>query len=142
MSKHDDRSAATVRVEHDGPVTIVSIDRPEARNAVDGPTSVLLADAFRAFDKDDERLVAVLTGVDSTFCAGADLKGISDGRGNPVREQGDGPMGPSRMLLSKPVIAAVEGYAIAGGPSCCGATCAPPRPTRCSGCSAAAGVCR
>ena len=104
-----------MRVEHDGPVTIVTIDRPEARNAVDGPTSVLLADAFRAFDKDDDRAVAVLTGVDGTFCAGADLKAISDGRGNPVREQGDGPMGPSRMLLDKPVIAAVEGYAVAGG---------------------------
>ena len=115
MSKDKNQSAATVRVEHDGPVTIVSIDRPEARNAVDGPTSVLLADAFRSFDKDDERAVAVLTGVDGTFCAGADLKGISDGRGNPVREQGDGPMGPSRMLLNKPVIAAVEGYAVAGG---------------------------
>ncbi len=112
---NSDDSAAGVRVEHDGPVTIVAIDRPEARNAVDGPTSVLLADAFRAFDKDDERSVAVLTGTDGTFCAGADLKGISDGRGNPVREQGDGPMGPSRMLLGKPVIAAVEGYAVAGG---------------------------
>jgi enoyl-CoA hydratase len=104
-----------VLVEHDGPVTIVTINRPEVRNAVDGPTSKLLADAFRAFDKDDERDVAVFTGSGDVFCAGADLKAIADGRGNPIREEGDGPMGPSRMLLHKPVIAAVEGYAVAGG---------------------------
>jgi len=105
----------TVRVEHDDRVTIVTIDRPEVRNAVDRPTATLLADAFRAFDGDDAHDVAVLTGAGGTFCAGADLKGVADGRGNVVRETGDGPMGPTRMLLSKPVIAAVEGYAVAGG---------------------------
>jgi enoyl-CoA hydratase len=104
-----------VNVETDGPITIVEIDRPEARNAVDGPTAELLADAFRTFAADDTQLVAVLTGAGDTFCAGADLKGISEGRGNPVTEAGDGPMGPTRMLLDKPVIAAVEGYAVAGG---------------------------
>ena len=105
----------TVRMEHDGPVTIVTIDRPEVRNAVDGPTATLLADAFRAFERDDARSVAVLTGAGGTFCAGADLKAISDGRGNAVRAEGDGPMGPTRMASSKPVIAAVEGHAVAGG---------------------------
>jgi enoyl-CoA hydratase len=105
----------SVTVEHDNRVTIVTIDRPEARNAVDGPTAQLLADAFRAFDADDEHDVAVLTGAHGTFCAGADLKAISAGRGNRVTPDGDGPMGPSRMLLTKPVIAAVEGYAVAGG---------------------------
>ncbi len=107
----------SVRIEHDGPVCIVTIDRPEVRNAVDGPTAALLADAFRAFDADDALAVAVLTGDHGTFCAGADLKGISDGRGNRVDRDValDGPMGPTRMLLSKPVIAAVEGFAVAGG---------------------------
>src|SRR5262245_44546512 len=105
----------TVRVEHDGRVTIVTIDRPAVRNAVDGPTAALLADAFRAFDLDDEHDIAILTGAGGTFCAGADLKAIADGRGNRVREDGDGPMGPTRMLLGKPVVAAVEGYAVAGG---------------------------
>jgi enoyl-CoA hydratase len=105
----------TVLVEHDGPVTIVTINRPEVRNAVDGPAAARLADAFRAFDADDERCVAVLTGAGGTFCAGADLNAISEGRGNAVRRDGDGPMGPTRMLLDKPVIAAVEGYAVAGG---------------------------
>ena len=106
---------STVRCERDGAVTIVTIDRPEARNAVDGPTAAALADAFRRFDTDDSSPVAVLTGAGGTFCAGADLKGVSQGRGNRVTEDGDGPMGPSRMLLSKPVLAAVEGYAVAGG---------------------------
>jgi enoyl-CoA hydratase len=105
----------SVHVEHEQRVTIVTIDRPEARNAVDGPTAQLLADAFRAFDADNDHDVAVLTGANNTFCAGADLKAISAGRGNRVTPDGDGPMGPSRMLLSKPVIAAVEGYAVAGG---------------------------
>jgi enoyl-CoA hydratase len=108
-------TSEAVRVEHDGRVTVVTIDRPHVRNAVDGPTATLLADAFRAFDLDDEHDVAVLTGADGTFCAGADLKAIADGRGNRVREEGDGPMGPTRMLLGKPVVAAVEGYAVAGG---------------------------
>jgi enoyl-CoA hydratase len=105
----------TVRYETDGPVAVVTIDRPAARNAVDGPTAALLADAFRRFDADEALAVAVLTGAGGTFCAGADLKGVSDGRGNRVALDGDGPMGPSRMLLSKPVVAAVEGYAVAGG---------------------------
>jgi enoyl-CoA hydratase len=105
----------SINIEHDGPVTIVEIDRPEARNAVDGPTAALLADAFRAFADDDAQLVAVLTGSGGMFCAGADLKGVAQGRGNRVAEDGDGPMGPTRMLLEKPVLAAVEGYAVAGG---------------------------
>lgn len=106
---------STIRVEHDGPVTIVTIDRPAVRNAVDRGTAAALAEAFRAFDADDARAVAVLTGAAGTFCAGADLKGVSTGQGNVVREDGDGPMGPTRMLLAKPVIAAVEGHAVAGG---------------------------
>lgn len=105
----------SVRYETDGPVAIVTINRPAVRNAVDGPTAVALATAFRTFDADDELAVAVLTGAGGTFCAGADLKAVADGRGNAVRASGDGPMGPTRMLLSKPVIAAVEGYAVAGG---------------------------
>jgi enoyl-CoA hydratase len=106
---------SAINVDHDGPVTIVEINRPQARNAVDGPTAALLADAFRTFAADDTQSVAVLTGTAGTFCAGADLKGIAEGRGNRVTEAGDGPMGPTRMLLEKPVIAAVEGYAVAGG---------------------------
>ena len=106
---------STVRSERDGAVTIVTIDRPAVRNAVDGPTAAALADSFQRFDADDSSPVAVLTGAGGTFCAGADLKGVSQGRGNRVTEDGDGPMGPSRMLLSKPVLAAVEGYAVAGG---------------------------
>ena len=107
----------TVLMERDGPVVVVTIDRPEVRNAVDGDTAVQLATAFRRFEDDDDLAVAVLTGGNDTFCAGADLKAVSAGRGNRVeRDVGrDGPMGPSRMLLSKPVIAAVEGFAVAGG---------------------------
>ncbi len=105
----------TVRYETDGPLAIVTIDRPQVRNCVDGPTAAELAAAFRRFDADPERAVAILTGADGCFCAGADLKGVSESRGNQVTLDGDGPMGPSRMLLSKPVIAAVEGYAVAGG---------------------------
>jgi len=104
-----------VRYETDGPVAVITIDRPEVRNAVDAPTASALVEAFRRFDRDDTLNVAVLTGRDGTFCAGADLKGVADGRGNRVTEDGDGPMGPSRLLLSKPTIAAVEGYAVAGG---------------------------
>jgi enoyl-CoA hydratase len=105
----------TTRFETDGPVAIVTIDRPRVKNCVDGPTAQELADAFRRFDADDALCVAVLTGAGDTFCAGADLKGVSEGRGNRVAEDGDGPMGPSRMQLSKPVIAAIEGHAVAGG---------------------------
>jgi enoyl-CoA hydratase len=106
----------TVAVEHEGRVTIVTINRPEVRNAVNATTAARLADAFRAFDADDEHDVAVLTGAGGAFCAGADLKAISTQEGpNRVTPDGDGPMGPTRMLLAKPVIAAVEGFAVAGG---------------------------
>ena len=105
----------TVRVERDGPVTIVTIDRAHARNAVDGPTAAVLADAFTEFADDDTSSVAILTGANGTFCAGADLKAVAEGRGNPTRREGRGPMGPTRMALPKPVIAAVEGFAVAGG---------------------------
>jgi len=107
----------TVRIEHDGPVTIITIARPEVRNAVDRPTADALAVAFRTFEDDDAALVAVLTGDGGTFCAGADLKAVSDGRGNRVLDDmtADGPMGPTRMVSSKPIIAAVEGFAVAGG---------------------------
>ena len=107
-----------VRVEVDGAVTTVVLDRPAARNAVDGPTAAALAEAFRAFDADESQSVAVLYGDGGTFCAGADLKAIGTERGNQVTEPGegaDGPMGPTRMRLTKPVIAAIEGYAVAGG---------------------------
>jgi enoyl-CoA hydratase len=104
-----------VHFETDGPVAVVSIDRPEVRNAVDGPTAASLAEAFRRFEADEELAVAVLTGAGGCFCAGADLKAFGGERVNRVAEEGDGPMGPSRMLLSKPVIAAVEGHAVAGG---------------------------
>jgi enoyl-CoA hydratase len=105
-----------VRVEQQGPVTVVTIDRPSRRNAVDGPTAAALADAFRAFDADDQAAVAVLTGAGGTFCAGADLQAIAAGEGvNRVAVEGDGPMGPTRLRLGKPVLAAVEGYAVAGG---------------------------
>jgi enoyl-CoA hydratase len=105
----------TVRYDCDGPVAVVTIDRPHVRNAVDGSTAAALAQAFRRFDGDDALAVAVLTGAAGAFCAGADLKAVAVGEGNRVTLDGDGPMGPSRMLLSKPVIAAVEGYAVAGG---------------------------
>ena len=104
-----------VRVERSGPVTTIVLDRPRARNAVDRDTAQALADAFRAFDADDEQLAAVLWGAGGTFCAGADLKALAEGRPNRVEPDGDGPMGPTRMLLSKPVVAAVAGHAVAGG---------------------------
>lgn len=106
----------SIRIEKDGPVTTVILDRADRRNAVDRPTAEALADAFRAFEADADALVGVLHGDHGTFCAGADLKAIAAGDGmNRVEAEGDGPMGPSRMLLSKPVIAAVEGHAVAGG---------------------------
>ncbi|MEW2512682.1 crotonase/enoyl-CoA hydratase family protein [Streptomyces sp. NPDC046870] len=104
-----------VRTEREEYVTTVVLSRPEARNAVDGPTAAELADAFRAFEADDGARVAVLWGEGGTFCAGADLKAIGTERGNRVARDGDGPMGPTRMRLSKPVIAAVAGHAVAGG---------------------------
>lgn len=107
----------TVHRSVDGPVLVVTIDRPEARNAVDGPTAAALVAAFRDFDADESLSVAVLTGASGTFCAGADLKAIGSGRGNRIEADVslDGPMGPTRMMLSKPVIAAVEGHCVAGG---------------------------
>jgi enoyl-CoA hydratase len=104
-----------VLVERQGPVTTVILDRQEARNAVDRPTAEALADAFRAFEADADAKVAVFAGAHGHFCAGADLKAFADGRGNRVAPDGDGPMGPSRMVLKKPVIGALSGYAVAGG---------------------------
>jgi enoyl-CoA hydratase len=105
----------SVRVERSGPVTTVIMNRPEARNAVNGPTATELFDAFSEFDADDSASVAVLWGDNGTFCAGADLKAFGTPDANAVHRDGPGPMGPSRMVLSKPVIAAVSGYAVAGG---------------------------
>ena len=105
----------TVRFESEGPVAIVTIDRPARRNAVDRATAALLAAAFRRFDADDALSVAILTGADGSFCAGADLKAIAEGDLNDVMADGDGPMGPTRLRLGKPVIAAIEGHAVAGG---------------------------
>lgn len=104
-----------VRIERNGPVTTVIIDRPEARNAVNGPTAAALFAAFEEFDADDTASVAVLTGANGTFCAGADLKAFGTPEANQVHREGPAPMGPSRMELSKPVIAAISGYAVAGG---------------------------
>ena len=104
-----------VRVERNGPVTTVIVNRPEARNAVNGPTAAALYEAFDEFDRDDAASVAVLWGDNGTFCAGADLKAFGTPDANAVHRTGPGPMGPSRMELSKPVIAAVSGYAVAGG---------------------------
>jgi enoyl-CoA hydratase len=104
-----------VRVDRDGPVTVVTIDRPERRNAVDAPAAAALAAAFREFDRDPGASVAVLTGAGGAFCAGADLKAIAAGQPPRVAADGDGPMGPTRLRLSKPVLAAIEGPAVAGG---------------------------
>ncbi len=106
---------SAVRVERDGPVFTVLLSRPERRNAVDGATALALADAFREFEASDDASVAVLHGEGGVFCAGADLQEAGGPGGNRVADDGDGPMGPSRMRLSKPVIAAVEGHAVAGG---------------------------
>ena len=106
-----------VLIEKKAPVMTITINRPEVRNAVDGRTAQELADAFRAFEADERALAAVLTGKGGYFCAGADLKAVAGGEGlaNRIEPEGDGPMGPSRMVLSKPVIAAVAGHAVAGG---------------------------
>jgi enoyl-CoA hydratase len=106
---------AGVRSERDGAILVVTIDRPERRNAVDGATARALAGAFRAFDLDPELSVAVLAGAGEHFCAGADLKALAEGDVHDLAIDGDGPMGPTRMRLGKPVIAAIEGYAVAGG---------------------------
>ena len=105
----------SVLTEAFGSVLVVTINRPEVRNAVDGETARALTEVFRGFDADLSMSAGVLTGAAGTFCAGADLKALAVGRGNALSEVGDGPMGPTRMLLSKPVIAAVEGHAVAGG---------------------------
>ena len=105
----------TVHYTTEGTTVIVTIDRPEVRNAVDRETAAALADAFRAFESDPALAVAILTGANGTFCAGADLKAVATGGGNRTATTGDGPMGPTRMRLSKPVLAAVEGFAVAGG---------------------------
>ncbi|MEO8835854.1 MAG: crotonase/enoyl-CoA hydratase family protein [Caldimonas sp.] len=117
----------TCRIENHGPVRVVTIDRPEVRNAVDGPTARALADAFRDFDADDSVHVAILTGAGDHFCAGADLRRVASGSSPGVLAADDsglgldadmdanGPMGPTRLDLAKPVIAAIEGYAVAGG---------------------------
>ena len=104
-----------VRVDRIGAVTTVILDRPEVRNAVDGPTAAELTEAFGEFEADPDAAVAVLFGAGGTFCSGADLGAIGTARGNRATPDGDGPMGPTRMRLSKPVIAAVAGYAVAGG---------------------------
>jgi enoyl-CoA hydratase len=105
----------SVLFETQGNVLIVTINRPEVRNAVDGVTANALTKAFRDFDSDPALAIAVLTGAGGTFCAGADLKALARRDGTRLIEDGDGPMGPTRMLLSKPVLAAVEGHAVAGG---------------------------
>ncbi|MFP4501765.1 MAG: crotonase/enoyl-CoA hydratase family protein [Candidatus Hydrogenedentota bacterium] len=105
----------TIRVEKQGPVTAVILDRPAARNAVDRTTAEALAEAFRAFEADDAAKAAVLWGDHGHFCAGADLKAVAAGTPNRIEPEGDGPMGPTRMVLSKPVVAGIAGYAVAGG---------------------------
>ncbi|MFQ5352394.1 MAG: crotonase/enoyl-CoA hydratase family protein [Candidatus Binatia bacterium] len=104
-----------VDTEHEGAVYTVTISRPERRNAVDRDTAQDLAAAFRSFDDNPDWHVAVLYGAGGNFCAGADLKAVAAGQGNKVSADGDGPMGPTRLVLNKPVIAAVSGYAVAGG---------------------------
>ncbi len=104
-----------VLIEKNYPVFTVVIDNPESKNAVDGPTAQKLSSAFREFENDNQALVAVLWGANGAFCSGANLKAISEGRGNKVEKKGDGPMGPTRLRLSKPVIAAIAGHAVAGG---------------------------
>jgi len=106
----------TVKVERRGRITLVSINRPQVRNAVDGETAAALAQAFRDFDNNPDSDVAVFYGEYGTFCAGADLKALAAGQStNALSAHGDGPMGPSRMVLEKPVIAAIAGHAVAGG---------------------------
>lgn len=110
--------AMSVHLQADGPILVVTLDRPERRNAVDGPTATALRQAFERFEADDALRVAVLTGASGHFCAGADLQAMADpALRNAVTPdgRGPGPMGPTRMAFTKPVIAAVEGYAVAGG---------------------------
>ncbi|MBM4376365.1 MAG: crotonase/enoyl-CoA hydratase family protein [Deltaproteobacteria bacterium] len=111
----DEPRAPTVTWRVEGSVAVVSLARPEVKNAVDRATADALAEALQRFEADDALAVAVLAGEGGTFCAGADLKAFAEGRGNRLDPEGDGPMGPSRMLLSKPLIAAIEGHCLAGG---------------------------
>ena len=112
----NDHDKRTILTERRGTTLLVTINRPEVRNALDEPTASALAQAFREFDRNEELAVAVLNGSGGTFCSGFDLKAVAEGTRMPhVSEEGDGPLGITRMLLSKPVIAAVEGYAVAGG---------------------------
>ncbi|HEX2911667.1 MAG TPA: crotonase/enoyl-CoA hydratase family protein [Chloroflexia bacterium] len=112
----DDQRKQTVVTQRQGAIFVVTINRPEVRNALDGPTAAALAQAFREFDSDDTLRVAVLTGSEGSFCSGFDLKSVAEEtRTVQVNEQGDGPLGVTRMQLSKPVIAAIEGFAVAGG---------------------------
>ncbi|MFX1503440.1 MAG: crotonase/enoyl-CoA hydratase family protein [Promethearchaeota archaeon] len=104
-----------IKIEKEYPLYTIIIDNPEVKNAVDGPTAKELAKAFREFEKDESASIAVLWGANGTFCSGANLKAIAEGEGNQIDRTGDGPMGPTRMLLSKPIIAAIAGYAVAGG---------------------------
>ncbi len=106
---------SAVNFETEGSLAIVTLNRPDVRNAIDRPTAEALAEAFRRFEREDGLAVAILTGAGGCFCAGADLKAVSTGTGNRLAPEGDGPLGCTRMLLGKPVIAAVEGYAVAGG---------------------------
>ena len=106
---------SVVNFETEGPLAIVTLNRPDVRNAIDRPTAEALAEAFRRFEREDGLAVAILTGAGNCFCAGADLKAVSTSAGNRLAAEGDGPLGCTRMLLGKPVIAAVEGYAVAGG---------------------------
>jgi enoyl-CoA hydratase len=105
----------SVKIEIDYPIYTIIINRPEVRNAVDRETAERLANAFRKFENDEDAYVAVLWGANGNFCSGADLKAIAGGEENRIQKEGDGPMGPTRMMLSKPVIAAISGYAVAGG---------------------------
>jgi enoyl-CoA hydratase len=107
--------AKPVLVERDGKVLLVTINRPEVRNAVNSSTAEALAAAFQKFESTDELCVAILTGAGGTFCAGADLREVADGRRSAIDENGTGPMGPTWLQMSKPVLAAVEGHAVAGG---------------------------
>lgn len=115
-TSHQEDQVDNVQTERRGPILVGTLNRPKVRNAIDGPTAAMLVQTFRVFDEDNALAVAVLTGAGGTFCSGADLTAFVDGTRTPrVAEDGDAPLGVSRMLLTKPVIAAVEGYAVAGG---------------------------